>query len=47
MLLKRKIYDALLSWKKEYHGTKAILIGGGKIGRQIQYHIAATFSREV
>ena len=30
MLLKRKIYDALLSWKKEYHGTKAILIEGAR-----------------
>lgn len=30
MMLKRKIYDALLSWKKEYHGTKAILIEGAR-----------------
>lgn len=30
VMLKRKIYDALLSWKKKYHGTKVILIEGAR-----------------
>ena len=30
MILKRKIYDKLLEWKKESHGTKAILIEGAR-----------------
>lgn len=30
MLLKRKIYDKLLNWKKECNGTKAILIEGAR-----------------
>lgn len=29
-MLKRKIYDTLLSWKKECHGTKAILMEGAR-----------------
>ena len=30
MILKRKIYDKLLEWKKECGGTKAILIEGAR-----------------
>lgn len=30
MLLRRKIYDKLLKWKKECHGTKAVLIEGAR-----------------
>ena len=30
MILKRKIYDKLLEWKMECHGTKAILIEGAR-----------------
>ena len=29
-MFKRKIYDQLLKWKKETHGTKAILIEGAR-----------------
>ena len=30
MVLKRKIYEKLLTWKKETRGTKAILIEGAR-----------------
>ena len=30
MVLKRKIYDKLLSWKKECNGKKAILVEGAR-----------------
>ena len=30
MVLKRKIYDRLIEWKKESHGTRAILIEGAR-----------------
>lgn len=30
MILKRKIYDKLLAWKKETHGNKALLIEGAR-----------------
>lgn len=30
MILKRKIYDKLVEWKKESNGSTALLIGGAR-----------------
>ncbi len=36
MVLKRKIYGRLLSWKKECKGSKALLVEGARlIGKSI------------
>lgn len=30
MILRRKIYQRLLDWKEECHGTKALLVEGAR-----------------